>query len=141
MDTNNINLNGLPSAEELERLANAYFSAPPLDGSGISPQQFANPETVQSHLQNQGNIVDVNNPTLNLQHAPPSSLDQVNNLIVYGDLDSLSKSESGFDRLPKSESGDGVSPSSIKQSNQLPVYGNQTTLPSSELGYDHLPKS
>ena len=40
MDTNDLDINGLPSAEELQRLANDYFNAPPATGLGFSPGQF-----------------------------------------------------------------------------------------------------
>ena len=60
MDTNNLDMNGLPSAEELQRLANDYFNAPPSAGMGFSPGQFEDPTAIHSQLQGQRLGWDVN---------------------------------------------------------------------------------
>jgi len=47
----NPDYNGLPSAEELQLLANTYFSEPPTEGLGISTQQATDPAIISNHLQ------------------------------------------------------------------------------------------
>ncbi len=150
MDTNSVDHNGLPSVEELQRLSNSYFSAPPGIGLGISPQQFANPSVFQSHLLNQSNVIDVNDPALSLhnpQHpfagpATPPSIKQVNNNMMTDYILSPLLSENlDYGHLPKSVAGSGISPTVAEKGKPFNIYEPQTSLLDPNFDEGKIPKS
>jgi len=98
----NPDYNGLPSAEELQLLANTYFSEPPTEGLGISTQQATDPAIISNHLQNQGNFVSSN------------TLDEINPNSISGHLNSSPISKNlEYGNLPSSVTGSGASPSVV----------------------------
>jgi cysteine desulfurase/selenocysteine lyase len=130
MDTNNINLNGLPSAEELGRLANAYFSSHHTDGFGASPQQLADPSILEIHTQNHSNVLDLNEPALTQQSSyhslagsgdALSAADHIQRPALQEYETELPHSGLDFGELPASEAGSGISPSVTRSKGHLPL--------------------
>jgi cysteine desulfurase / selenocysteine lyase len=113
----NLDYNGLPSAEELQLLANAYFSEPPTEGLGFSPQQVAEPFVISNHLQNSGSVADANT----LDHANPNFVSD------YQNSSSISKNLE-YGKLPGSVTGSGISPSVIDKENKFDIDDPQTSL-------------
>lgn len=132
MDTNQFDLSGLPSAEELQRLANDFFKSPPVDGGGFSPQQLADPSVIQSQSPHTALGVDVNEPSTSLQNPLHSlagagtSPSAIHPSFVGYQSSAPALSHFEFGQLPKSVAGSGRSPSVGDQ--QFNIYDPQTSL-------------
>src|SRR5277367_3522327 len=124
----NLDYNGLPSEEELQRLANAYFSEPPTEGLGISPQQAVEPSVISNHLQNQGNFSDLN------------TFDQANSISGYQNSIPVSKNME-YGNLPSSVTGNGASPSVVEKQHTFDIDDPQTSLLDPHFEEGKIPKS
>jgi len=126
----NLDSNGLPSEEELQRLANAYFSEPPTEGLGFSPQQAAEPSVITNHLQSQGNFAGL------------STNDEANQDSISGYPNSSSISKNlEYGTLPSSVTGSGASPSVVENEHTFDINDPQTSLLDPHFEEGKIPKS
>jgi len=138
MDTNDMDINGLPSEEELQLLANAYFIEPPATGFGGSPQQFENPDLTQSQLHGFHRQADVK----------PYSLENAElSIPINNHTNSYSKSTFpdsnilGFGFLPASVAGSGASSSVSAGEKVFNIDDPQTSLPDPHFEDGKIPAS
>jgi cysteine desulfurase/selenocysteine lyase len=101
---------GLPSEEELQLLANTYFTEPPTEGFGFSPQQIADEQVVSSHAQ---------------QVSRGTGFETVNSVNPAG---SLPFKNLEYGNLPQSVAGSGASPSVAENVNTFNIDDPQTSL-------------
>ena len=135
MDTNSNNLNGVPLEEELQQIANAYFSATPSEGLGASPQQYANISVVQNQYPQ--SVIEIPSAGTNpLQSASSADFSHTANAPTLQqtnvDYQSLipGNSNVGYGNLPNSEAGSGISPSYVQNDHQgFDIYEPQNSLP------------
>lgn len=130
---------GLPSEEELQLLANTYFTEPPTEGFGLSPQQVTDEQVVSSHTQNvhrgtgletvYGENPSVSLPFKNLEYgnfpasvagsgASPSVTENVSTFNIDDPQTSLLDPHFEDGKTSRSVSGAGLSPSVNKKENK-----------------------
>lgn len=119
MDPNDMDINGLPSEEELQRLANTYFTGPPATGFGVSPQQFEDPVLVQSQFEGFGRHALEGTGLSRPASSPLHS--HINSTLLDANVLSF-----GF--LPTSVAGSGASPSISENEKAFNVDDPQTSL-------------
>lgn len=132
MPTGNHIPDGLPDEQELQRLANEYFSTPPsANGNGLHldiPNQY-----VSDNLTSSGQKAGT--PSQSAQVAPIAQQ-------RFGAGSGIGDSPFSSSKVPSSVTGSGIAPSAVEQGNAVNLDAPQTSLPDANgLGYGHLPGS
>src|SRR6187402_2771097 len=117
MDNNTVDPHSFPSAEELQRMANAYFAEPSASGIGVSPQQFEDTTGIQNQVLDLSHGTDINP---NMPGASAISEPYQEQVKSYPALD--------FGYLPKSVAGSGASPSVSEHGKVFNIEDPQTSL-------------
>src|SRR6188768_3192564 len=126
MDTN-MDHNGLPSSEELQRLANEYFKSPPTSGLGISPQEFSNPSVIPD-LAHPSHMMDINNAALNMDDFPVHSEGKTPWTTIERAGHSGISENPTYNHVTKSVAGSGASPSLLANQKTFSIEDPQTSL-------------
>lgn len=146
-----LNSYGLPSEEELQQLANAYFKAPQLDGAGIHTDD---PFGVSSMEQPgftgaQFGAVDVNNsmPSLTGFGASPSAIEQPyalglnDNNYIHEPQTSIPDPHFEEGKIPHSAAGSGITPSVTASNQAFNIHDPQTSIPDPHFEEGIIPQS
>ena len=156
MENNLPNIEGLPDASILEKLANQYFQALPGEApADIFPQQHFIPTSgFQNDLFQQSRTTEIDKaekraPSEALAgsgHVPmsvagsgisPSAINQSNSFNISDPQTSLPDPHFTNDRkIPSSVAGSGISPSAVNQSNSFNIGDPQTSLPDPHFAND-----
>ena len=143
MDINNNNLNGLPSEEALQQLANSYFSSPVTDvGSGSLPEQL--PDYTSAEQQSPTDFSGVPNlphSYAGLGVSPSAGVLPFQYSNVEYEPSFPKENNHGFGQLPGSVAGSGISPSYSHSNSAFNISDPQTSLPDPHFTDGKIPQS
>ncbi len=130
MDSNILNTEGLPDANELQRLANEYLRATSLR----NPQDQASPITERDPFWNYNAEKDFSIPgqspaSVAGSGISPSAINQNNIFNISDPQTSLPDPHFSDGRVPSSVAGSGISPSAVNDPHRFTISDPQTSLP------------